>query len=179
MSDQEKKEKAPPQSTSFQDLMGDEEAAPVAPPPPRPVAKEPAKEPSPTQDDAPPGGTAYGDLEAIELARAREEDSAEESVEDRINARVLSGSAPKASPIWWQCALLTAAAVGLMLAAANAPEFAGLAGLMAYAVMFAGAAAAFWSAYGIYRDQGTSRWICIVLAVVSVLVIGRGFLMTR
>ncbi len=179
MPEQDKGQTKKPENLSFEALsreMGDvTEQEPVAQAPPdrQPApststafAELAAKAPSEPKPRTKAGGTGFSDLAADDvLVDARpyavddeppepieetREEADGESIEDRLNARVLSASAPKPKPLWFH-GIFVAILVLVGVYALSQSEY--QARPLEVLLRLLGIAAVLWSAYGLMKSK--------------------------
>lgn len=89
---------------------------------------------------------------------------------DRLNARVLSASAPKARPMWVESLLTGTAAFITFIFFRRAPAFAGVREILYYVSMLVSAGAVFWSGYSFTKSETSlGRRLCLAALALGVL----------
>jgi len=89
---------------------------------------------------------------------------------DRLNARVLSASAPKARPMWVESLLTGVAACITFFFFRRAPAFAGVREILYYVVLLVCAGAVFWSGYGFTKSETLlGRRLCLAGLALGIL----------
>jgi hypothetical protein len=160
---------AAPASTSFSDLLADLGPPVISAPPPT-AQEAPLSRPLvPTDDDA-ARAPSLDEIEARAMALL------EQSIQDeRHNARLLTASASRGTPMWLSGAFIGGLACVLLLLMQGGSQ---MWEPLRYVVLLVGMGAVIWNGYGFYSpgQPAKSRNLCLIGLALGIVAVGVTFL---